>query len=133
LDVLGLERDALRLGALRRLAAERGLAVRTKTGDLELPAAELGPEPYDVIVVFSYLHRPLFPAIVNALRPAGLLFYETFTAAQAARGKPSRPDFLLQPGELLERVGSLQLLRYREGDFEGRDLASVVARRARLG
>ena len=127
--MLGLDRDVPRLGELQRLAAERGLALRTKPCDLEAPGGGLGPEQYDVIVVFNYLHRPLFPAIVGALRPEGVLLYETFTAPQAARGKPTHPDFLLQPGELLERVSALEALRYREGDFEGRSLASVVARR----
>jgi hypothetical protein len=49
--------------------------------------------------------------------------------AQAARGKPSNPDFLLHPGELRERVASWEILAEREGAFDGRDVASVVARR----
>ena len=128
LDVLGLDRDAPRLDELRRLAAARGLWLGAKVFDLEA-GGEIGPEKYDVIVVVNYLHRPLFPALVRALAPEGLLVYETFTAAQAARGKPTRPEFLLQPGELLELVSTLEVLRHREGDFEGRSLASVVARR----
>jgi hypothetical protein len=106
----------------------RGLSLRTRRIDLEA-AAEIGPEKYAMVVVFNYLQRSLFPAIVTALAPAGLLIYETFTTAQAARGKPTHPDFLLKPGELLERVSALEVLRHREGDFEGRSLASVVARR----
>jgi hypothetical protein len=58
-----------------------------------------------------------------------VLVYETFTTAQAARGKPTNPDFLLRPGELRELVGSLELLEAREGEFDGRDVASVVARK----
>ena len=129
LAVLGLDRDPVRLTELQRLAVERRLGLETKACDLEAPGAGLGREQYDVVVVFNYLHRPLFPAILSALRPEGLLVYETFNAAQAARGKPSNPDFLLQPGELLERVCGLEILRYREGDFEDRSVASVVARR----
>ena len=53
---------------------------------------------FDVIVVVHYLHRPLFPQLLAALRPGGVLVYETFTTAQAARGKPTNPDFLLRPG-----------------------------------
>ncbi len=128
LDVLGLDRDASRLEVLRGLAAARSLPLRTGLVDLEA-GRDIGHGQYAVIVVFNYLQRPLFPAIRRALAPEGLLVYETFTTAHAARGKPTNPDFLLRPGELLERVASLQVLRHREGDFEGRSLASVVARR----
>jgi hypothetical protein len=82
-----------------------------------------------VVVVVHYLHRPLFPALIEALSPDGLLVYETFTRAQAARGKPTNPDFLLQPGELFELVRPLEIFASREGDFDGRMIASVIARR----
>ena len=87
------------------------------------------PSTYDVIVVVHYLHRPLFPALIEALTPGGLLVYETFTRAQAARGKPTNPDFLLEPGELLDLVRPLEVLASREGDYDGRMVASVIARR----
>ena len=57
-----------------------------------------------------------------------MLVYETFTTAQAARGKPTDPDFLLRPGELRDLVGLFEVLESREGEFDGRDVASVVAR-----
>ena len=84
---------------------------------------------FDVIVVVHYLHRPLFPSLVNALRPGGVLVYETFTRAQAARGKPTNPAFLLEPGELLTLVRPLEVLASREGDYDGRSVASIVATR----
>jgi hypothetical protein len=67
--------------------------------------------------------------LIDALAPGGLLVYETFTRAQAARGKPTNPDFLLKPGELLDLVRPLEVLASREGDFDGRMIASVIARR----
>ena len=76
-----------------------------------------------------YLHRPLFPSLIAALAPGGLLIYETFTRAQAARGKPTNPDFLLKPGELLELVRPLDVVASREGDFDERMVAAVIARR----
>ena len=76
-----------------------------------------------------YLHRSLFPALIGALAPRGVLVYETFTRAQAARGKPTNPAFLLEPGELLELVRPLDVLVSREGDYDGRMIASVIARR----
>jgi len=81
------------------------------------------------VVVVHYLHRALFPALKNALRPGGLLVYETFTRAQAQRGRPTNPDFLLEPGELKTLVAPLDILVEREGDFEGKTLASVIAAR----
>jgi SAM-dependent methyltransferase len=86
-------------------------------------------DAYDVVIVVHYLHRPLFPLLRSALRPGGLLVYETFTRGQAARGKPTNPAFLLNYGELRELVSPLEVLAEREGEFEGKMLASVVARR----
>lgn len=54
------------------------------------------------IVVTNYLHRPLFPHIAAALAPHGILIYETFGQGNERFGKPSNPDFLLEPGELLQ-------------------------------
>jgi hypothetical protein len=76
-----------------------------------------------------YLHRPLFPVLSRALRPAGLLLYETFTVDQARRGKPSHPEFLLRHGELPALVEPLQILRQREGDYDGGLVSAVAATR----
>ena len=99
-----------------------------KCMDLETaPTLDLGQVRYDAVVVFNYLHRPLFPALRGALKPGGRLVYETFTVAQAARGKPTNPAFLLQPGELRSLAAPLTVLREREGQFDGRFVASLVA------
>ena len=82
---------------------------------------------YDVVVVVHYLHRALFPALIAALAPGGVLVYETFTVAQAARGRPTNPAFLLEPGELPRLVAPLEIRAAREGDFEGRMVSGVVA------
>ncbi len=84
----------------------------------------------DLVLVFRYLHRPLFPAIVRALVPGGVLLYETFTRAHAAvRRKPSNPDFLLAPGELRVLVEGLEILEAREGEVDGDQVASIAARK----
>ncbi|WP_395016750.1 class I SAM-dependent methyltransferase [Dongia sp.] len=62
----------------------------------------LGDRRFAGIVVTNYLHRPLFPKLAAALQPGGVLLYETFGIGNERFGKPSNPDFLLQPGELLE-------------------------------
>jgi SAM-dependent methyltransferase len=128
-QTMAIDRDA---GAIEQLDAEasrRGLSIRTEVVDLESGERVLEPDSFDLIVVVHYLHRPLFPSIVSALRPGGVLVYETFTRAQAARGKPTNPAFLLEPGELLTLVRPLEILANREGDFDERSVASVVARR----
>ena len=129
LTVRAVDRDAAKVAALRAEANARGLTLRAEVLDLEAGEADLGREAHDLIVVVHYLHRPLFPALVQALAPGGLLLYETFTVDQAHRGKPTNPDFLLQHGELRERLAPLAVLREREGIFEGRDVAAIAARK----
>ena len=81
---------------------------------------ESGPWPYpgvafDGIVVANYLHRPLLSTLVESLVPGGVLIYETFARGNERFGKPSNPDFLLLPGELLEAVhGHLRVLAYED-------------------
>jgi SAM-dependent methyltransferase len=124
-----VDRDEGCIAALAAVAERLELPVEARVLDLETGEVDLGDALYDIVLVFHYLHRPLFPALLRALATGGLLLYETFTTAQAARGKPPNPDFLLQPGELVTRVAPLEVLRQREGDFEGRMIASVAARK----
>lgn len=131
LTTLALDRDAAKIAALAGAAGSLGLPLTAETRDLETGSAGLGSGKYDAIVVASYLHRPLFPALREALAPGGVLVYETFTTAQALRGHPRNPAFLLAPGELRTLVAPLEVLAEREGEFEGRDVASVVARKQR--
>lgn len=86
---------------------------------------------FDAVLVFNYLHRPLFPALKATIKPGGLLFYETFSEAQRAFGRPSNPDFLLRPGELKALCADWQILHYFEGQLSApaRAVASVIARR----
>ena len=122
-----VDRDADAISQLRSEAYRLGLTVNARVDDLERPGASLGHERYDVIVVIRYLHRPLFGALRTALRPNGLLVYETFTVDQAARGKPTNPAFLLKHRELPALIAPLHVLREREGDYDGAVVAGVVA------
>lgn len=103
--------------------------ITTHVLDLESGDVSLGERCYDAVIVFSYLHRPLIPAIVEAVAPGGVLIYETFTRAQAARGRPRNPAFLLKEGELPALVQPLRVVRAREGEFDGKCVASLVAMR----
>ena len=123
-----LDRNQESIAFVAEQARQRGLPVHAEVMDLESGPVSLGTAAYDVIVVVHYLHRPLFPALIAALRPEGILVYETFTRAQAARGKPTNPAFLLESAELERLVAPLEILRQREGDYDERWVSSVVAR-----
>jgi SAM-dependent methyltransferase len=125
--VTGIDRDA---GAL---AASRDLA---EAGRAELIQADVegGPWPcegrqFDAVLVTHYLWRPLWPQLLAALAPGGVLVYETFADGNQTVGKPSRPDFLLQPGELLARCAGLRIVAYEDGflDAPPRFVQRVVA------
>jgi SAM-dependent methyltransferase len=89
---------------------------------LELVQADLENEPwpfasayFDGIVVTNYLHRPIFPDLLASLKPGGVFIYETFARGNGEIGRPSNPDFLLQPGELLRVVdGKARVIAYED-------------------
>lgn len=128
--VVALDRDEAALGRIADIAGALGLPLETNSVDLERGDADLGTDRFSVIIAVHYLHRPLFAALIRALEPGGLLIHETFTTKQAALGKPTNPDFLLEPGELPRLVEPLEILRSREGRFDGREVASIAARKA---
>lgn len=116
--VLAVDRD---VAALR---ASAGDSITTLQFDLEADGAPehpdwpLKPAAYAGVIVTHYLHRPLMPALLQSLAPGGLLIYETFAAGNGQFGKPSNPDFLLAPGELLDVIGrdpGLRVLAYEDG------------------
>lgn len=89
--------------------------------DLETGQAEAWPFPpnrFAAIVVTNYLHRPLFPRILDSLAPNGVLLYETFAQGNEQFGKPSNPDFLLMPGELLQHARFLRVIAFEDGYVE---------------
>jgi SAM-dependent methyltransferase len=121
-------------GRHTRLFAERGCAVVAVDRDprldpdlqaharVDLRVADLeqGPWPltgerFDAVVVTNYLHRPLFPHLLAALAPGGVLLYETFAVGNAAFGKPGNPAFLLAPRELLEAFATLRVIAFEDG------------------
>ncbi len=86
---------------------------------------------FDAIMVFNYLHRPLFAQIREAIRPGGLLIYETFTVNQKQFGRPNNLDFLLQLGELAQEFSGWEILQEFEGVLfdPDRAVAQLVARK----
>jgi SAM-dependent methyltransferase len=122
--VLALDRDET---ALANLAAVQH--VTTRCADLENASWPLrDDEKFAAVVVTNYLHRPLFPYLFDALAPGGVLLYETFAVGNEHFGKPSNPNFLLNPGELLDAVrGRLRVIAYQDG-FINVPRASCVQR-----
>jgi SAM-dependent methyltransferase len=106
--VTGVDRDAGALAALRGQA-------EVVVADLEAGPWPLPGRRFDAVLVTHYLWRPLWPALRAALADGGVLLYETFAAGQQAIGKPSRPEFLLQPGELLRACAGLRVVAYEDG------------------
>jgi len=118
------------LGLAAHLAARSGARVNWIQADLE--TADWPAGPYDLIAVFRYLDRALLPArISRALAPAGRLVYETFTRAEARRpgSRVSRPDYLLEPGELPRLFPELRALHYEELELPDRCVARLLAAR----
>lgn len=83
---------------------------------------------FNGVVVTNYLFRPLFPALMAALKDGGMLIYETFARGNEQFGRPRNPDHLLEPGELLGAFAGLQVVAYEAGIENGRCGRKVVER-----
>ena len=108
--VCAIDRDAQAVAALNIVPGVSG-----QVADLEGKPWPLGGRRFAGVVVANYLHRPLFPHLLEALADDGVFIYETFALGNEHFGKPSNPDFLLRPGELLEVVrGKLRIVAYED-------------------
>jgi SAM-dependent methyltransferase len=97
--------------------------------DLENPKSYRVPHrAYDLVLVFFYLQRSLFPALKAALKHGGLLVYKTYTLEHRKFGRgPTHPMYFLKPNELLKAFSSIQVLHYHESIKE-KGVAELVAR-----
>lgn len=104
----------------RNLSAVRDLQDRSDVEAIETDLEDgascpLASRVFAGVVVTNYLYRPLLPALVAAVVPGGVLLYETFAQGNEVFGKPSNPDFLLAPGELLDSVqGQMRVRAYED-------------------
>ncbi|MEP6503854.1 MAG: class I SAM-dependent methyltransferase [Betaproteobacteria bacterium] len=140
--VTAIDRDPALLAPLAGLAT-------TLQADLESAPWPLPGRQFDAVLVTNYLWRALFPSLLAAVAPGGLLIYETFAQAHAALGRPRRPEFLLRPGELVAVLqgppeaapeadstsGRWHVIAFEEGrlpargDIPEREVQRIVARR----
>ena len=119
-SVTGIDRDVEALHSVQQKAEKLKLPnLAFHVQDLEEGTTEslhLGEETYDGILVFFYLHRPLFPSLIRALKPGGVLIYETFLIDNHhIHQHPRRQEFCLQHNELLQLTDTLRILYYEEG------------------
>lgn len=103
------------------------VSVRQVDMETEDHLPDFPEEHYDLVLVFFYLYRPLFPALVRALKPGGILLYETFLLENhLTRGHPRRREFCLAQNELLRLTPGMRVHHYDEGehaDCPGKDPA----------
>jgi len=120
-QVVAVDRDAASIASLRDCASVVALQADMETGAWPYPGRRFAG-----IVVTNYLHRPLLPLLVDSLTPGGVLIYETFALGNARFGRPSNPEFLLRPGELLEAVrGRLRVIAYEDVQIDAPKPAMV--------
>lgn len=120
----------------RVTALDRDISRLADTAAIEVIETDLEDEKpwplpgrrFDGIVVTNYLHRPLFPILVDSLAPGGVLIYETFALGNEKFGRPRNPDFLLRNNELLDAfAGKLTVVAY-EGGVVNRPTPAVIQR-----
>ena len=130
-EVTAVDISAVALDLLHQQAQQRQLAIATRKIDLEqggvLPAG-----PFDLLLNFFYLHRPLIPQELERVRPGGIAVFRTFSQAGCDRFGEIKPEIALAPGELLNIFSGWNVLHHEEGlepSAKGGSLAGIVARR----
>jgi len=112
LTVQAWDLSSVAIDALRLRTAAECLPVEAAVRDVDKQPPM--PTSFDVIVVSYFLQRTLAPALCAALRPGGLLFYQTFVKNKVYQQGPTNPDFLLAENELLTLFAPLRLRVYHE-------------------
>lgn len=136
-EVAGLDRNTEALATLSKAAQDEGLPNLTiRELDLELDSTNpppLGKNEFTGVLVFHYLYRPIFPNIIKALKPGGMLIYETFLIDNHHRFQhPRRKEFCLEHNELLQLTHGLRVLYYEEGQHQDHTGGQQPAFTARL-
>jgi len=111
-QVDALDRDPIATSSMQGIDG-----IRIQLTDLETTEPPSFEHSYDGIIVSRYLHRPLLTSLATILKPGGILIYETFMRGNERYGKPSNPDFLLMPDELLNTYSPLlNVISFEQGE-----------------
>jgi len=127
-DVEGIDISPKAVSTALGWAREAGITIKAQVADLE-GGYFIEKDAYEVIMCFNYLQRSLIPQIRDGLQKGGMVVYETFIVDQAQFGKPKNPDYLLRHNELLDMFRDFRCLRYREGVFGPKAIASIIAQK----
>ena len=115
----GYQVDALDRDPIATTSMQGMDGIRVTITDLETAELPNFEHSYDGIIVSRYLHRPLLTMLATILNPSGILIYETFMRGNERYGKPSNPDFLLIPDELLNTYSPLlNIISFEQGDVK---------------
>ena len=126
-QVTGIDISETGLKKAETLAKEQGVSIETKVVDLE--QYQLSPETYDVIICTYYLQRDLFPQMIKALKPGGIVVVETYSLGHLKYRSRFPRQFLLEPNELLHHFTDLIVLRYQIRDDGQAVYASILAQK----
>ena len=123
-QTLAVDISPVGLEKARSLADDKGVIIETCVADLD--KWEIKQNTFDLILCFNFLDRRIFPVIKNALKPGGLIFYETFTVDYLKYSNFKR-EWVLEHNELLDTFKELRVLNYREIDAKDKAFASIIA------
>ena len=123
-QTLAVDISATGIEKAHALANEKGVTIETCVVDLD--NWKIKQNAFDLILCFNFLDRRIFPAIKCALKPGGLIFYETFTVDYLKYSSFKR-DWVLEHNELLDAFSELRILYYREVDINNKAFASLIA------
>ncbi|WP_455221994.1 class I SAM-dependent methyltransferase [Kaarinaea lacus] len=133
LQAVAWDYSAIAIERLNQYARQHNIELQAEVRDVVLePPTD---HSFDVIVVSRFLERSIIPQLCNALKPQGLIFYQTFISEKDPSVGPGNPAYLLEPNELLQLFAGLRIRVYREegllGDMERgfRNEAMLVAQR----
>jgi len=127
--VTALDFSLAALAKARNLAERRHVTVDLGQADLESSCVSVGRAAYDLICGFFFLDRPLFPKLIEALKPGGLVIYKTYSVDQLRYpGRPRHPMYLLEHNELLKLFAAFRILQYEER-WQPSGTAAIVAQK----
>jgi len=130
-EVDGIDYSEVAVEKVRSFAQKESLSINAAQADLS--SYQIAGETYDVVLNFYFLERSLIPQIKRALRPGGMLLFETYTIEQPQYGRPHNPAYLLKPNELLNSFIDLHIVYYHErvetNQVETKAIASLLAQK----